>query len=407
MPRTAMPRTAMPRTAASRTAPSCPRPLVSRLLPFALVSLFASLTATSLAAEDVTPAALVPPPVDLPVQVSVDLYSLEVFDIDEKQQVFHVGGRIDLSWFDPRQAFEPETVGAWRKEFQGQGALEALDRTVWWPDFEIVDSVESRDRMHVNLTIDSDGEVFYRERFTARIKQDFLLDEFPFDAHAISFAVEPFTYSASVVQFVANPDSNRTTTWKPTEWYVSAPLLQVFHRTEHVCFDADGEAVTQPAEGPCGNQPTCPAGSTCGDVHSGFSNAQVSFEIERESGSYTGNIILPLLLIVLISTAVFWMDLEQTHLGDRLSVSFTALLTVVAFDFVTSDSLPKLSYSTAMDRIVTASYFFLALTIFANVAADLLHQRGEQGPARAQRLNRRLAWLAPALFLFTVLVLTI
>ncbi len=55
---------------------------------------------------------------------------------------------------------------------------------------------------------------------------------------------------------------------------------------------------------------------------------------------------MPLLLIVAISWAVFWMDYEDMNLADRMSVSFTSVLTVVAFDFVSSDSLPKLSYAT-------------------------------------------------------------
>ena len=122
-------------------------------------------------------------------------------------------------------------------------------------------------------------------------------------------------------------------------------------------------------------------------------------DISRVSSSYTGNIILPLALIVLISSALFWMDLDRTHLGDRLTLAFTSLLTVVAFDFVTSSSLPKLWYATVLDRIVTLSYVFLTVMIAATVLVDWLNLRGAQGAARAATLNRLLRWGFPAAFL--------
>lgn len=83
--------------------------------------------------------------------------------------MFRVGGRMQLRWMDPRQAFDPAVVGTERLEYQGQSVLEQLEDEVWWPDLEFVNAVGPRDRLSVNLTLDADGEVWYRERFDVHI----------------------------------------------------------------------------------------------------------------------------------------------------------------------------------------------------------------------------------------------
>ena len=57
-------------------------------------------------------------------------------------------------------------------------------------------------------------------------------------------------------------------------------------------------------------------------------------------------VILPLVVIVLLSFSVFWMD--RSSVGDRLGVSFIGILTGVAYQLVMSDHLPRISYVTLM-----------------------------------------------------------
>ena len=170
---------------------------------------------------------LTPPNPEAPTVVHIDVYDLQVFSIQEQEEVFTVGGRLDLRWIDPRQAYDADAVGTWRLEYQGQSAIDKIEKDVWWPDLEFVDAVDSRDRMSVNLTIDSDGEIWYRERFNVRIKQDFYLGDFPYDEHWISFAVEPFTYRSSAIRFVTAEGGGSTASWEPTEWVVGEPHFDV------------------------------------------------------------------------------------------------------------------------------------------------------------------------------------
>jgi len=326
--------------------------------------------AAAASADEPSLRALTPPDPEAPTAVQVSLYDVEIYDIDEREQTFEVGARLGLFWWDARLAFDPYEAGTEVVIYQGEAAAGKLDQDVWWPSFEIADSRGPRQRMHLELRIGSDGSVAYDERFNASIMQGFTLADFPFDDHDISLSIEPFTYDASAVTFVA-PESERSpVSWEPTEWRITS---------SEVLFD-DGVR----------------------DEGYGFTSATLYMSIERKAGHYVWKIVLPLLLIICVSSAVYWMDLERfPDPGDRLAVAFTAVLTVVAFDFVTADSLPKLGYTTLLDQVLILAYLFSALNIAGVALSTVLSKRR---PAAAEKLVTALRWLYPPAFVVCVLL---
>ncbi|WP_420641654.1 hypothetical protein [Candidatus Leptofilum sp.] len=325
--------------------------------------------AGSVHAQTETPSNVsVPPPNQFPVEVYVDLYGLNIFAIDEQNETFEIEAFIYADWFDDRLAFDPAAAGTERKVFQGETAVEMLKTDVWWPDLEVVDVRGPRERLHTTLTIDYDGFVTYTERFHANIWQPFFFEEFPFDTHTISFTVAPFFYTSDQVAFLGPEDfledgerlEREDLAWETNEWSI------------------DGvESVV--ARG--------------GDFE--FSTSTMFLEISRLPQFYISNVILPLFLIVAISWAVFWMDFGDMHLADRLSVSFTSVLTVVAFDFVTADNLPLLSYQTVLDAVLTFSYVILSLSVLENVLAYLNFRKNQQDIQRLDKVSR---WLFPLIY---------
>ena len=309
-----------------------------------------------------------PPPDQYPVEVYVDLYGLNIFAIDEQEETFEVEAFIYADWFDDRLAFDPAEAGTETKVFQGETAVELLKTDVWWPDLELVDARGPRDRLHITLTIDADGFVTYTERFHANIWQPFFFEEFPFDSHTISFTVAPFFYTSEQVAFLGPEDfleegerlEREDLTWETNEWSID-----------------NVESVVERGD----------------DFE--FSTSTMFIDISRLPNFYISNVILPLFLIVAISWAVFWMDFGSMHLADRLSVSFTSVLTVVAFDFVTADNLPLLSYQTVLDVVLTFSYVVLSLSVLENVVAYL---RFRQNANEVQRLDKVSRWLFPVVY---------
>ncbi len=317
---------------------------------------------------------VIPPNPDGPTEVFIDLGLRNVTGINESEETFEVDADLAAWWEDERLVFDPALFGDTEKVYQGEVALEKLKTEIWWPDFEIVDSRGPRDRMYIELRVFDDGFVFYRERFRVLISQPFFLGAFPFDEHDISLTVEPFSHAADRVTFVEPQETVFELDWETNEWDIE--------REEIIVESGSPE-----------------------DEAAAYASATLAITISRIPNFYISNFVLPLLLIVAISWAVFWMDFDSMHLADRLSVSFTSVLTVVAFDFVTADSLPKLPYATLLDRILTISYIFLGLTVLENLIANNMVKKGR--PAAADRVDKMSRWIFPVIYYFTLTIATV
>ena len=73
--------------------------------------------------------------------------------------------------------------------------------------------------------------------------------------------------------------------------------------------------------------------------------------------------MLIILLLVLISEFTFFMDAEDDF-PDRLNTSITLILASVAFLYVASESLPKISYLTLLDKFVMSQTLLIVLSAF-------------------------------------------
>lgn len=343
---------------------------------------------------------LTPPDPTGPTDVAVSINDLQIYSIREQDQVFELSGRLYMRWVDPRQSFDPEAIGAYRLEYQGESVTDMLKEKVWWPELEFINAQASRDSLAVNLTLDADGEVFYAERFRVEVKWlfDYNLAAFPFDSHDISFVLEPFTYQSDAVRFLIDGPAEGEILFEPTEWSVDDFEIRTTNFPAYRCPAPDGTTVL--AEGTCSEASRCAARSECVDQQMGFPKIEVGMSVHRDPSHYVSNIILPLVLIVLIAAAVFWMDLRTTHLGDRLALPFTSILTVVAFDLVTAGDLPNLWYATTLDRIVTASYAVVVVNIAIVVLIDRLATTGRI--ERAESFNRIMRWVFPVAYLACV-----
>ncbi len=109
---------------------------------------------------------------------------------------------------------------------------------------------------------------------------------------------------------------------------------------------------------------------------------------------------MPLMIIVMLSWSVFWMD--KSSLGDRISVSFIGILTVVAYQLVLSEILPRISYFTLTNAFLNISFFIMCATVIVNLRVDNLDRQGlfEEG----DRLDRRCRWMFPMIYFGLILV---
>jgi hypothetical protein len=90
-----------------------------------------------------------------------------------------------------------------------------------------------------------------------------------------------------------------------------------------------------------------------------------SIEVKRRSFYFVAKIVSPIFLILLLSWSVFF--LKPRDIESRLTVSIICFLSLIAYNFVIEDSIPKLAYYTWMDWYVSFSYIFCGLTTFFTI----------------------------------------
>ena len=92
------------------------------------------------------------------------------------------------------------------------------------------------------------------------------------------------------------------------------------------------------------------------------------FEAKRLVKFYLVKVLIPLVMIVLMSLAVLFID--PTNTGSRLSIAITGILTLIAYRFLLGGLLPKISYLTHMDYFIFGSMFLVfAVLVEACVVA--------------------------------------
>ncbi len=115
-------------------------------------------------------------------------------------------------------------------------------------------------------------------------------------------------------------------------------------------------------------------------------------------------VVLPLFLVVVLSWSVFWMD--RSSIGDRMSVSFVGLLTVVAYQIVLGDILPQIAYLTLINVFVNFSFMLMCATIVVNLIVGEYDRRGK--PEVGNLLDKRCRRIFPIVYgLFLMLLTTL
>jgi hypothetical protein len=120
-----------------------------------------------------------------------------------------------------------------------------------------------------------------------------------------------------------------------------------------------------------------------------------SLNVERDSGFFKYKVILPLILIVMMSWLVFWID--PTLAASQISVSVTAMLTMIAYRFALAGMMPRLTFLTSLDYFVLVSTLVVFLAMIEVVYTAHLSTNGQLEKAR--KLDRRARWIAPLVYI--------
>jgi hypothetical protein len=312
-----------------------------------------------------------------PTEVYFNIIIIDIVSINEREETFTIEGSMYLEWFDPRLAFDPAEIGADFIVFHNNDAANRLGKEMWSPVIEFENSRGTRAISNISLMIEPDGSVAYEDRFNLTLYTKLDLHAFPFDTQELDIRLISFYYNAE--QMLFHPDSRLTfpPNFRMNEWEIAElPTTDISTRAAY------GQEV---------------------DVEGGWyalPYAQIIINLQRDAGFYIWKLMVPLLVITSISWAGFW---RKPSIAPRAAVTFSCMLTVVAYNFAIGNSLPRISYLTYMDLLFILTYTYIALAVFENVIAGYYDDIGRG--ALGIRIDQISRWLFPTTYLLLYFLL--
>ncbi len=315
-----------------------------------------------------------PNPPANPTVVKCAIMIFKVIDIDDVNESYEAEILILATWKDPRLAFDPGLAGTEVKLFQGGYQLFELYKG-WWPQLTILYEVGREDLNAVVLRVFPDGTVKYRELRHALLETPMNLRAFPFDTQKLHVSMIPFANTTEKVvlevdvQYAKSTDSYVT---GQQDVNVSGWVLKHLDMT----IDQKSWSSEKNADR--------------------FSRLTTTITIKRRSWQIVWSILFPLVIIVCTVWSIFWVNIESLH--DRLNISFIGILTIVAYQFVLLEDLPRMSYLTFADSMLLISFFVMALTVPESLLIHTLVGKGRQH--LALRVDRICRWAFPLVYVF-------
>uniref|UniRef100_A0A8C6V6V5 Gamma-aminobutyric acid (GABA) A receptor, alpha 6a n=1 Tax=Neogobius melanostomus TaxID=47308 RepID=A0A8C6V6V5_9GOBI len=282
-------------------------------------------------------------------EVKTDIFVTSFGPVSDMQMEYTMDMFFRQMWVDERLKFEGPT------EILRLNNL-MVDK-IWTPDTFFRNSKRS---ISHNMTtpnklfrIMQNGTVLYTMRLTISAECPMQLGDFPMDGHACPLRFGSYAYTSSEILFTWRKGLSASVDC-PKE---SMSLLQ---------YDLVGQTLS----------------SEIFKSNTGHYSVQVvHFLLQRKLGYYLIQTYIPLIMVVVLSQVSFWINKESVP--ARTVAGITTVLTMTTLSISARQSLPKVSYATAMDWFIAVCFGFVAFALvefaavnyFATLQADHLIEK--------------------------------
>jgi hypothetical protein len=284
------------------------------------------------------------------METSLGKISISLFEKDVKEkprtvygamriinisEVDFIRNRVEIDFYLFLTWSDPAMVGIERGDPRFNRTAEEYE-TLWNPRVEINNAVELQELhdadMAWNFLDPKTGLMAWTQRYKGYITCEHTLEDFPFDCASITIAVGCKIYEKdSVVLAVRILTAEET-----VENYLG--IIQKASLTE---WDLDRGVVT------------CKQSSSLGY----YATLEFCFQLNRRYSFYMWKIVSVLLILSSISWVCPFMGAEE--FADRINLLTTLLLSAVALMFAITESVPKVSYLTVLDKFVLLNFGLL------------------------------------------------
>jgi hypothetical protein len=295
-----------------------------------------------------------PDPDGVPTSIKIGVLVADITAVDDVNQAIEGDFFLRMQWRDPRLV--------------GVAGCRIPKSRVWFPRVELLNSSQltsERQFTFDQVRVQEGGLVVYLQRHFGKIATYHDLSRFPFDSQEFELRMADFDYSSDEIQLVFDPE-----------------FTTLAHRLNIPDWDIIGVR---------GNVEE----RFLDELNKSLSIFTLSIEASRKPGYYILKVLVPLMLIVMMSWAVFWINPEK--FGPQIGISATSMLTLIAFQFALSAVLPKLSYFTVMDRLILGATVLVFLSLVEATVTAVLVTRDKK--ELALRIDATCRWLFPSALL--------
>jgi hypothetical protein len=283
--------------------------------------------------------------------VDLRIHLIDIEAINTVTQSFTASLTIALRWQDPSLVHS------------GPNSISRPLDEIWFPRIQILNQQRLVSTLPRIAEVYPNGEVVQRQRYWGNFSQPLDLENFPFDSQRIQIKLAHVGFGEDLINLTPSSDSGISASLTMPDWDVTGWDL--------VAEDISLEQISTRLNG-----------------------VVLSVDVKREEGFFIYKVIFPLILIVMMSWMVFWID--PSLAASQISVSVTAMLTMIAYRFALSGMVPRLAFLTTLDYFVLISTVVVFLSMIEVIYTAHLSSSGQLDKAR--KVDRQARWIAPVIY---------
>jgi len=296
--------------------------------------------------------------VDKPKQVNIGIYMINIEEVNSAKQSYRATVALDMKWNDPTLiCTSPEDKDKIRKFNLTE---------IWNPNMVIINEQHVARQFEYKAWVDCRGNVEYGQILYGDFLTTANIKEFPFDQRPLKIEIVSTEFETNELQFV----NDEKTTGRDKQFSVTDWNIEEIPITESAVYHF------KPGDRKL---------------------ASFFYELtaKRNSTFFVWKIIIPLIMIVIMSWAVFWIPPSQ--LGPQIGLSVTSMLTLIAYRFAIGNVVPDVSYLTRFDKFVFGSTLLVFLALVEAIASgSLSFSKNEKAANSIDRYSR---FIFPGIFI--------
>jgi hypothetical protein len=296
--------------------------------------------------------------VDRPKQIEIGIYVINIEKVNSAEQSYKATVALDMKWNDPTLICTLPVDKDKIRKFD----LEEI----WNPSVVIINKQSAVKQFEEKARVDCLGNVEYGQILYGDFLTTANIKNFPFDQRFLEIELISTEYETNELRFVKNEKATgRDEQFSITDWNIGEiPIAE--------------SAVYRFKPG-----------------NLELASFIYKLKAKRNHNFFLWKIIVPLIMIVFMSWAVFWISPSQ--LGPQIGLSVTSMLTLIAYRFAIGNIVPNVDYLTRFDKFVFGSTLLVFLALIETViSGSVSFSKNEE---LANSIDRYSRFIFPGVFI--------